>query len=545
MSDVKCAAPVALAALFALISLPAPAADAPPPPGIESIEIGSQSEFRVNGQPFFPLMAWLQDAENFPAVKACGMNATAGYWQGSSGTKDVVEYIQLVQRAGLYGVLPFDERLPGHPALLGYIHDDEPDLPHQVNDAEIVPGEGLAINRQTPLWKLVDGVTHTWSVLDPLAEASLTIVLPKPVTATAVAVWPTVSAGLPVARDVVFHADGREILSATLKAEKGQQRFGLSQPATFKQLKLTVRSVYPGEREYGSLGEIEAFDESGTNVLLSPPRHEPRTQPAPVLAEYQRIRKADPSRPVFMTLTGHFHPHFDKWNDSQRQDLYPAYIRAADVVGYDIYPIYGWNRPDWLHLVHEATELLVAQAAPRPVYAWIETSRGGQWTGALERQHEVTPEHIRAEVWMAICRGATAIGYFTHVWKPAYEQFGVPEANRQALRQINDQITRLSPILLSAGSPPAAAIPGQPKVDLMARQHGDQLYLFAVNFGSEPLDAPIAINVPGLAAGQSVQVVDEGRSLNAEAGGFKDSFAPLAVHIYRIKNGSGADEDRQ
>jgi hypothetical protein len=124
---------------------------------IEKVEIGADRVFEVNGRPFFPIMAWLQDAENFPAVKACGMNTTAGYWPGSSGTKDVTEYLGLVQKAGLYGVMPFDERLKGHPKLLGYIHGDEPDLPHQVSDAEIVPGPGLRINRKTPLWKLVDG----------------------------------------------------------------------------------------------------------------------------------------------------------------------------------------------------------------------------------------------------------------------------------------------------------------------------------------------------------------------------------------------------
>ena len=84
-------------------------------------------------------MAWLQDAANFPASRDCGMNTTAGYWTGSSGTKDVVEYQALVAQAGLYGVLPFDPRLKGHPRLLGYIHDDEPDLPEQVNDADVIP----------------------------------------------------------------------------------------------------------------------------------------------------------------------------------------------------------------------------------------------------------------------------------------------------------------------------------------------------------------------------------------------------------------------
>ena len=32
------------------------------------------------------------------------MNTTAGYWQGSSGTNDVTNFLPLVQQAGLYGV---------------------------------------------------------------------------------------------------------------------------------------------------------------------------------------------------------------------------------------------------------------------------------------------------------------------------------------------------------------------------------------------------------------------------------------------------------
>jgi hypothetical protein len=220
-----------------------------------------------------------------------------------------------------------------------------------------------------------------------------------------------------------------------------------------------------------------------------------------VLAEYRGIKAADPSRPVFMTLTGNFHPHFDKWSDAQRKRLYPAYIRAADVVGYDIYPIYGWNKPEWLWLVHDATELLVELAGDRPVYAWIETSKGGQWTGDLDRQKDVTPAHIRAEVWMSICRGATAIGYFTHIWKPSYKQFGVPERNQRALREINAQIARLAPVILSRAAAPRvriAAAEGDVKLDAVARTHGGHTYVFAVNYDERAVPARATIELEGL-----------------------------------------------
>jgi xanthine dehydrogenase iron-sulfur cluster and FAD-binding subunit A len=155
----------------------------------------------------------------------------------------------------------------------------------------------------------------------------------------------------------------------------------------------------------------------------------------------------------------------------------------------------------------------------------------------LEKQKDVTPAHIKAEVWMAICRGATAIGYFTHVWKPSYHQFGVPEANRAALREINAQITRLAPAILSDEPAAAVTIRGSTdvKLDVTAKRHGGSLYVFAVNYDERAVAAEATFSVAGLTAGAEVEVLDEDRVLCGEAGGFRDSFAPLGVHLYRVK----------
>ena len=519
--------------LVAALLRGAAAQEAMPP--IERVEIKGNRAFHVNGKPFFPLMAWLQDAKNFPLVTGCAMNTIAGYWPKSSGTQDVTEYLPLVEKAGLYGVMPFEPRLKGHPALLGYIHDDEPDLTRQVSDAAIEPAKQLRINRRTPLWKILDGDKTSWSVLDPLQDAAITIKLKAPVTVEAIAVWPTISKGLAVMKEIVFEGDGAEILKATVESKKGEQKFALAKPATFKELTMKVVSAYPGDQVWGSLGEIEGLDKEGKNVLLSPPRTVPRATPAETLEKYMAIKAADPSRPVFLTLTGNFHPFFKRIPEEMRK-AYPGYVPATDVIGYDIYPIYGWNKPEWIHLVQEATDLLVKMAGDKPVYAWIETSRGGQWTGDLAKQKEVTPTHIRAEVWMAICRGATAIGYFTHVWKPAYSQFGVPEENRKAIREINEQIARLTAAILGETPKRAVSIAGDGdvKLDLLAREGPDGLYLFTVNYDERLKEAKATIKVEGLTAGTEVTVVDEGRTLKADAGSFSDAFAPLAVHIYRI-----------
>ena len=311
---------------------------------------------------------------------------------------------------------------------------------------------------------------------------------------------------------------------------------------------MKVLSTVPGDQIWGSMGEIEGFDAEGNNVLFSPPRNVTRATPQATAGHYRKIKDADSSKPVFMTFTDNFHPHFKKWPDEKRKKLYADFIRSTDVVGYDIYPIYGWNRPDWIHLVYEATGLLRDMGDSRPVYAWIETSKGGQWTGDLSRQHPVTPEHIRAEVWMSICQGATAIGYFTHIWKPSYNQFGVPKENREALAEINAQITRLTPAILA--NPPEQAMTvkteGGVKVAAMAREHDGSLHIFAVNYDERSRSTRATFQVNGLKPGVFVEVVDEPepgidiaaddewRSIEAEAGQFQDTFAPLAVHIYRL-----------
>ena len=101
---------------------------------------------------------------------------------------------------------------------------------------------------------------------------------------------------------------------------------------------------------------------------------------------------------------------------------------------------------------------------------------------------------------MCLCRGATAIGYFTHVWKPQFAEFGAPDANRRALREINAQITRLTPALLGRPlleSITLAADSGV-KLDLMARQLGQDVFLFTVNYDPRLKSTDATIKLPRL-----------------------------------------------
>ncbi|MCC7494735.1 MAG: hypothetical protein IT204_20420 [Fimbriimonadaceae bacterium] len=517
-------------ALWPLLSLAAP-------PPIQRVELGPQREWRVNGQPFLPILIWLQNPENLAKAAAAGCNTAAGYWPQAGGTKDVVEYQQLLTTAGLYGVLPEHAGLVGHPGLLAYLHDDEPDLTHPVSDAKVEPGPGLRANNGAPLWKILDGVTSSWSVLDPLAGAQVTCRFAQPVTVARFGLHPTVSPGLAVAKTIKLYGDGRELASATLEARRGRQEVPLPAPATFRELRLEIVDTTPGEQVWGSLGELEGLDAGGNNVLASPPRQVAQATPAETAAIYQRLRAADPSRPVCMTLTAGFMPQFRRLPEEVAAVDYPQYVQATDVVGFDIYPLYGWARPDWIDRVLTGARDLTALAAGRPTYAWIETSNGSQWVKDSDA-NRVTGRHIKAEVWMSLCGGCTAVGYFTHVWKPAYNQFGVPPDNLIALQAINAQLTTLAPAILAAAcpTPPTIQIAGDLPAAVIGRVHDGSTWLFAVNADPKDRGGLATITVPGLPAGRPIEVIDEARTLTSGPGTLQDEYGPLAVHLYRIRD---------
>jgi len=500
---------------------------------IRTVEIGANREFRVNGKPFFPIMSWLQDAKRYPKLRGLGINTFCGNWKVAAS-----EIVKSAAAAGGYGVYSFDANAAGNANVLAWLHGDEPDLPHKAYDAKVTPGKGLAINRSTPLERMFDGVWHSWSVLDPLAGAEVTIELAKPATVSKLAVYVTASKGLSVAKDVAFLGDGKRIATATLAAKKGAQEVALARPATFRKLTFRVLSTHPGKNDWGSMGEIQAFDAAGKNVLLSPPREVPRTTPEQLVAAFARIKAADRSRPVFVTFTAYFMDEFtNKYDEATKKRLYPAWVKGCDVVGFDVYPIYGWNKPEWLDYVAKGTAQLRAMAgAKRPVYAWIESCKGSQWV-SYDRQKDVLPKHTRAEVWMAIIQGATAIGYFTHAWKPSFSEFNCTEAMQAELKRLNGQIARLAPAILAPPAAPKVTMdPGKGAAcHVKATARGPVTYVFAQSIERTGPAKEASLRVAGLKAGTRIEVADEGRSITAADGAFRDTFAPLQEHVYRIE----------
>jgi hypothetical protein len=105
-----------------------------------------------------------------------------------------------------------------------------------------------------------------------------------------------------------------------------------------------------------------------------------------------------------------------------------------------------------------------------------------------------------------------------------------------AVTALNQQITRLAPMLNRPALPDAAnvstdnsAVP----VAMTVRERDGRTYLFAVGMRDGRTTATFTVN--GRKGKHAVEVIDERRTIAAQDGVFKDTFAPWAVHLYRFQ----------
>ncbi len=215
----------------------------------------------------------------------------------------------------------------------------------------------------------------------------------------------------------------------------------------------------------------------------------------------------------FLTLTNHFYSRAEPL--PQGRGIYPSLATLPDVVGFDLYPLQIWCRNDRFADVYDSQRELHELSQGRPTYQWIEVEPMEVCGG--ERHLRPTPATVRAETWLAIAGGADGIGYFPNNWSP--------EVGAEIART-NRQIEELAPALLGE---PREAPSDSPAVKVSARELGGALYVIAVNSSTAPVEA--TLRVPGVGA-RELAVYDEQRELLAAEDAFRDSFAPLAVHIY-------------
>jgi hypothetical protein len=265
--------------------------------------------------------------------------------------------------------------------------------------------------------------------------------------------------------------------------------------------------------------------------------YDPAIPPSRIIADYERTRRRDPTRPVMLNL-GQGVAN-DEWvGGSAVLSDYPEYLKGADIISFDIYPMAGSQKPsglDWLWLVGKGVSRLERWSGGRKV-VWNAL----ECTQISNPGHRPTTEQVRSEVWMSLIHGSMGIIYFVHQFEPTFVEAGLladPEMSA-AVKEINRQITELAPVLNSPTvGDGGTATPDNPlvPVDIMVKQHGDSLYLFAVGMRNLPTHAMLTFSqLHKLQQNGEVTVVGEDRTTPCWGGRFEDDFAPYQVHIYKV-----------
>jgi len=262
----------------------------------------------------------------------------------------------------------------------------------------------------------------------------------------------------------------------------------------------------------------------------------PPILPEKIVASYQRLRAADPNRPVLLNLGQGvaWDNYIGRGVRRNHPEDYPEYVKGCDIASIDIYPAAHDNAEiaGNLWYVAHGVERLKQWAQGRPVWNCIECTRIHN-----KQQHKATPQQVRCEVWMSLIHGSTGIIYFVHEWQPTADESALlsdPEM-LAAVTQINRQIAALAPVLNSPTPADAAQVTssnaGVPVATMVKRQ-GGAVYVFAVTMREGPTRA--RFTVQGLAGPKSVEVLGEQRTLDAKDGVFADEFPSWGVHLYRM-----------
>jgi len=267
-----------------------------------------------------------------------------------------------------------------------------------------------------------------------------------------------------------------------------------------------------------------------------------------IVADYDRIRAADATRPVLLNLGQGV--AWDGWHGrgvrSNHPEDYAGYVKGSDIVSFDIYPAVH-EHPEVagkLWYVARGVRRLRKWAGPeRTVWNCIECTRIGN------KERKPTPGEVRAEVWMSIVHGSRGIIYFCHQFEPRFIEAALLEDDgmREAITRINREIRDLSPII---NGPPVETplrvdvdppgVSGElsqalapPPIATLAKKREGATYVFAVRM--EATAARATFGLEGLRGKGKVEVLGENRTLDAEDGRFSDAFEGHAVHLYRIE----------
>ena len=257
----------------------------------------------------------------------------------------------------------------------------------------------------------------------------------------------------------------------------------------------------------------------------------PPISPETIVRNYEKMRAADPTRPVFLNLGQGvaWDNYIGRGVRRNHPEDYPEYLKGCDIASFDIYPVVHDN-PEVagkLEFVAKGVERLRQWTrGEKLIWNCIECTR------IDNPDKKATPKQVRSEVWMSLIHGSRGLIYFVHQFKPTQREAALLDDPEMlgAISAINRQIHALAPVLNSPSV--SDAIKVEAPIASMVKRHKGATYLFAVCMRNESARATFKFRAgPNTAV---AEVLEESRKVPIQNAEFTDSFAPYEAHLYRI-----------
>jgi hypothetical protein len=289
----------------------------------------------------------------------------------------------------------------------------------------------------------------------------------------------------------------------------------------------------------GIVGWMHGDEPDNAQSLGQGKGYGPPILPEKIVADYERIRSADPTRPVLLNLGQGvaWDNYIGRGVRRNHPEDYPEYVKGCDIASFDIYPA-----------VHDKPEV-----AGKLEFVARGVERLGQWTrgektvwNCIECTHisnpqvKATPQQVRAEVWMALIHGSRGLIYFVHQFKPTFKEAALLDDAEMlsAVAGINRRIHELAPVLNSPSILDGATVKSSTEdtpIAWMLKRRGDAAYLFAVNLRNRATRGSFAIRESTLGPWVSATALDESRTIPMRNGELADEFEPYEVHLYELR----------
>lgn len=265
--------------------------------------------------------------------------------------------------------------------------------------------------------------------------------------------------------------------------------------------------------------------------------YDPCISPQLVINDYIKMKKNDPSRPVYLNLGRGV--SYTNWigrgtctGDTASYKIdNNGYLKGCDIASFDIYPVnsHEVGIKDSLWLVGDGINNLKRWSNnSKPVWCWIETTRISE-----EATRKPNINEVKAQVWMAIISGADGIGYFCHSFYPKLDTKAMLNDvdMKKGIKSINQDITSLALVLSRPNTKYVTAIKSTNEVPIkvMTKKYSDSNYIFCVPM--KPGETQVTFSVK---KGKTVTVIGEKRTIPVINGMFTDNFRDYSVHLYKV-----------